>query len=323
VLHSQWGLPVDKGWGHGLLGLVLFAMTLGLIVSSEHLLLFFLPRGLFARRDRINTGLIKPLPDHGPTRFAPLSQSLLASPILIVGYLLLCVVQWLPQLRVPAPSATPVLLETVNADLAPKNIDGWLLREDGFTNEQRRADSQWGARSHTWRYRKGPRELIVSIDYPFRGWHELTICYRADGWRMQQREVIEVPRDGSAAEVVAAGERCVESVLHRPELGNYAYLLFTTFNDRQKSLPVPAERLDAFQKLRERVASFGERLRTMGASGGGMNDQVQSFQLQVLLQSAEQTTERDRREAMELFVAFRERLGRYLSSEAGTAGIAK
>jgi exosortase len=320
VLNSQWGLPVDKGWGHTALSIFLFAVTLGLIVSSEHLLLFLLPRGIFASRDRINTGVAKPLPDYGPTHVAPLSQSVLASPLLIGGYLALFTLQWLPQVNVPRPSATPVRLGTINLALAPSELAGWKLRggEGGFTSEQRRADSQWGAHSQTWRYVKGPRELIVSVDYPFRGWHELTTCYRADGWKLDTRHVIEVPRNEASADVIAAGERCVEAVFQRPEVGNYSYLLFTTFNDQQQ--PLPAEQLNAIQKLVDRVTSFGERLRTLGASGSGRNDQVQSFQLQVLLQGAAPPTEDDRREAMAMFVEFRSRLGRFLSSEAAAGG---
>jgi exosortase len=318
VLNSQWGLPVDKGWGHEALGFVLFAVTLGLIVSSEHLLLFLLPRGFFARRDRINTGVAKPLPDYGSTHFAPLSQSALASPVLIGGYMALFALQWLPQINMPRPTATPVRLETVDMGLAPQNLAGWQLRAEGFTSEQRRADSQWGARSQTWRYFKGPREMIISIDYPFRGWHELTTCYRADGWKMDTRHVIDVPRTPTSADVVKEGERCVEAVFQRPEVGNYSYLLFTTFNDQQQ--PLPAEQLNAVQKLVERITGFGERLRTLGASGSGRNDQVQSFQLQVLMQGAAPPTEEDQREAMAMFVEFRSRLGHYLTSENASGG---
>lgn len=311
VLNSRWGLPVDQGWGHDALTIVLFAMTLGLIVSSEHLFLFLLPRGIFSRSNRIDAGVLKPLPNHGPTRFPALGRTQLASAAFIGAYASLTVLQWLPQINVPKPTATPVLLGQVDASLAPPILNGWQLRPDSFKSEQRRPDSQWGAHSHTWRYVKGPRELVVSLDYPFRGWHELTICYDADGWLVESRNVIDVKRATEAG--VAQEEKCVESVLHRPELSNYAYLLFTSFNDRQQ--PLPAERLNVYQKLVDRLTSFVERVRTMGASGGGVNDQVQSFQLQVLLQGASTPTEEDRRDATAAFVEFRNRLERFLRQE--------
>jgi exosortase len=312
VLHSRWGLPVDKGFGHDVLTYVLFAATLGLIVSSEHLLLFLLPRGMFSRFERIDAGVVKPLPDFGPTRFPPLGDTRLASPVFIGCYLFLGALQWLPQLRVPEPTATEDRLRTVEATVAPAELNGWVLRKDGFTTEQRRADSQWGARSHTWRYFKGPREMVVSVDFPFHGWHELTICYEADGWLRKSRNVLPVPQVGAAVGVVADNEKCVESVLHRPELGSYAYLLFTSFNDRQQ--PLPAEQLNAYQKLVDRIVAFGQRIRTLGASGSGRNDQVESFQLQVFMQGAETPNKDDKEAALAMFVELRGRLGRYLAA---------
>lgn len=325
VLNSRWGLPVDEGWGHDALTIVLFVATLGLIVSSEHLFLFLLPRGIFSRNERIDAGVVRPFPNHGPTHMPPLGQTQLASPMFIGAYLAVGLLQWLPQMYVPSPSATPVLLGKVDASLAPPTIAGWHLRPEvvdaegvkhgPYETEQRRADSQWGAHSHTWHYVKGPRELIISLDYPFRGWHELTICYDADGWQVESRNVIDVKRAAAGGE---QREKCVESVLHRPELSNYAYLLFTNFNDRQQ--PLPAERMNVFQKFKDRLASFLERVQTLGASGSGQNDQVQSFQLQVLLQGATTPTEEDRRDATAAFVEFRSRLEQFLRHDAGQGG---
>lgn len=315
VLNSRWGLPVDQGWGHDALTIVLFAATLGLIVSSEHLFLFLLPRGIFSRNERIDAGVMKPLPNYGPTKIPSLGQTQLASPMFIGAYVVVGVLQWLPQIYVPKPSATPMMLGKVDISLAPESVNGWQLVPDAYKSEQRRPDSQWGAHSHTWHYVKGPRELIVSLDYPFRGWHELTICYDADGWQVESRNVIDVERGAAGQE---QQEKCVESVLHRPELSNYAYLLFTTFNDRQQ--PLPAERMNLYQKLAERLTSFVERVKTMGASGSGQNDQVQSFQLQVLLQGAATPTEEDRRDATAAFVEFRSRLGQFLQQEMHEGG---
>jgi hypothetical protein len=199
--------------------------------------------------------------------------------------------------------------------LRPEVVDAEGVKHGPYETEQRRADSQWGAHSHTWHYVKGPRELIISLDYPFRGWHELTICYDADGWQVESRNVIDVKRAAAGGE---QREKCVESVLHRPELSNYAYLLFTNFNDRQQ--PLPAERMNVFQKFKDRLASFLERVQTLGASGSGQNDQVQSFQLQVLLQGATTPTEEDRRDATAAFVEFRSRLEQFLRHDAGQGG---
>lgn len=311
VLNSRWDLPVADGMGHTILGVVLFCMTLGLIVSSEHLILFFLPRGIFTNKDKIGRVAAKPTVDHGPTRLPSLSQTWLSSSALVVACMGLTMLQWLPQMNVSKPTATPVTLDGLQAGMVPTEIQGWRLRDDGYSFVQRRADSQWGAKSQTWRYVKGPKELVISVDYPFLGWHELTICYRADGWNMESRKVVDVQRDQQSADVIGENEKCVETVLQKPQDGAYGFLMFTSFNDRQEALPV-AQQLSLYQRLLDRVNSFWDRLRTMGAVGSGKDDQVQSFQMQVFLQLPATPTELDREEARAVFSEIRTRLGRHL-----------
>lgn len=334
VLNSKWGLPVESGVGHDILSMTLFSITLALIVSSEHLMLFFFPRGIFSGKEQIDNAVVKPLPDYGPTRLPVLANTWLASSILVVGYVMLILLQWLPQLNVPSPTATPTALEKLPAGLVPQSFAGWTLFPDvpdgtkttlpdgteadaldGFKAEQRRADSQWGAYSRTWQYGKGSKKLVLSIDYPFHGWHELTICYRADGWTLEGRTLVDVPREGQAAQIVAPGEKCVKSVLRRPEVGSYAYLLFTTFNDREQVLKAP-ENLSLYQRLRDRVLSFVDRVKTLGASGSGQDDLVQSFQLQAIMQGSVKPSEADEQEMLALFAEVRTRLGMFLKAQS-------
>jgi hypothetical protein len=231
-------------------------------------------------------------------------------------YLGLVVLQWLPQMREPAASATPVnLANTLVEDFAPKQIAGWNLVSDGYKSEQRRADSQWGARSQSWKYRKGTQELVVSVDYPFRGWHELTICYEADGWLRQGRDVIDLPAVKALKGVVKPDEKCVRALFHRPDVSAYGYLLFESFNDRRQPIPVPRGGRDVVQKLEDRLTAFVERVRTLGASGSGLNDQTQSFQVQVFMQGFTPSTDEERAEAAEVFAEFRGLLARNLPTE--------
>lgn len=329
VFNSRWGVPIDvsDGWPHEALGIVLFMFTLGLIVSSEHLLLFFIPRGVFSGQEKLNNEA-KPIADYGPTHAPDLGRTRLATPLVAVVYSGLIVLQLLPQLNKPEATATAATLNTLQAGIAPKTFGEWTLLpdlpddeatkdRDGFYIEKRREDSQWGAHSQTWRYVKGSKQFVVSVDYFFRGWHELTICYRTAGWDMEHRSVVDVPREGAAAAIVAPNEKCVEAVLHRPEEGNYSLLLFTSFNGQQKALPVH-EKLSMYFRLVDRWKGFVERIKSLGAAGTDQDDQVQSFQLQVFIQSADKPTDSDRKEALAMFSEFRTRLGTYLADQ--TAG---
>ena len=60
--------------------------------------------------------------------------------------------------------------------------------------EQSRAkDNTWGEYSRVWTYRGPGRVDMISLDYEFIDWHELTDCYRGQGWKLMSREVIMPP----------------------------------------------------------------------------------------------------------------------------------
>jgi hypothetical protein len=315
-LNSNFGWKVDEGVPHTILGASLFVVTLGLIISTEHLLLFFLPRGIGkggqapAERDP------DAVPNFGPTVWPAVASTPISSFVLAGVFLGLIVLQWLPQMREPVASATPVNLEsTLVEEFAPKQIAGWTLVNGAYKSEQRRTDSQWGARSQSWKYRKGTQELVVSIDYPFRGWHELTICYEADGWTRDTREVVDLPAVETLEGVIKPEEKLVQAVFRRPDVSAYGFLLFESLNDRRQPIPVPRGGREVVQKLRDRLTAFVERVQTLGASGSGLNDQTQSFQLQVFMQGFSPSTPAERAEAALIFAEFRGLLARSLPTE--------
>jgi exosortase len=315
-LNSNYGWQVDEGWPHTVLGAVLFVVTLGLIISTEHLMLFFIPRGLRPGHDKPSQRDPAAVPDFGPTVWPVISATPVSSILVALLYVGLAVLQWLPHLREPAPSATPVNLEgTLVEGFAPKQIAGWTLVDGSYKNEQRRSDSQWGARSQSWKYRKETQEITVSVDYPFRGWHELTICYEADGWSGGVREIIDLPKLEVLEGVAKPDEKCVMAVFRRPDVSAYGYLLFESLNDRREPIPVPRGGRNVVQKLRDRLTAFVERVRTLGASGNGLNDQTQTFQLQVFMQGFVASDDKDRAEAAEVFGVFRGLLARSLTPQ--------
>jgi exosortase len=314
-LNSNYGWKVDEGLPHTILGATLFAVTLGLIVSTEHLLLFVIPRGLGKKGQKVERDP-NDIPDFGPTVWPSATAMPLSSFTLAGLFLGLVVLQWLPQMREPEASATPVNLDdTLDEKFAPKQIAGWQLVDGGYKSEQRREDSQWGARSQSWKYRKGTQEMVVSVDYPFRGWHELTICYEADGWFRQGRDVVGLAAVPALEGVAKPDEKCVRALFHRPDVSAYGYLLFESLNDRRQPIPVPVGGREVVQKLRDRLTAFVERVKTLGASGSGLNDQTQSFQLQVFMQGYAPSTDEERNEAALIFAEFRGLLARSLPTE--------
>lgn len=316
--NSNYDLPIDEGWMHDALGVALFALTLALVYSSGRILWFFLPFGIFGGRDGIDTDLLAPSAVDKlsiPTRLPPLSSTPLASVWLSLFYLVVVGFLVLPQLRIPEASASPTRLDSLEERNAPPQAGSWLLVPGSFRFEERKVDSQWGARSRSWRYHKGSRELIVSVDYPFMGWHDLGTCYAANGWSLLSREHLPFSEDsgrgGDAAAAIAASQGVVMR-LQKPVENDYGLVLFQLFNGRMQPLPVP--QTNVIKVLAERLRGYRERLATLGASGSDLNSQTQTFQIQLFLQDHAPLTQQDERELRQLFVGFRSQLAATLNA---------
>ena len=66
----------------------------------------------------------------------------------------------------------------------PATIAGWTQVNYG-TEEHART---MGRFRHVWTYQSGRSECLISVDYPFSGWHDLSACYVGAGWRVDRRE---------------------------------------------------------------------------------------------------------------------------------------
>lgn len=313
--NTNYDLPIDTGWMHDALGVALFALTLGLIYSSGRFLWFILPFGIFGRRDGIDTESLGPtavdrLPV--PTRFPHLSSTPWASAWLSLLYLAVVCFLLLPQLRVPAATASPTRLDTLQESTAPQQVGPWTLVPGSYHREDRKLDSQWGARSQSWRYRKGARELIVSVDYPFMGWHDLGTCYAGSGWSLNSREykLLSESEDAVAGSADDFGPGVVLH-LQKPVENDFGLVLFQLFNGRMSTIPLPQSNL--FHSLAERLRAYRRRLSTLGAVGADLNSQTQTFQVQVFLQDQAPFTPQDERELRQLYARFRSQLAATLS----------
>jgi hypothetical protein len=57
----------------------------------------------------------------------------------------------------------------------------------------------FGKHSATWQLADADRPAAVSIDYPWRVWHDLTVCYRAGGWEILDQQPVPLAREPSAS----------------------------------------------------------------------------------------------------------------------------
>lgn len=104
----------------------------------------------------------------------------------------------------------------------PEEIGGWELSTDKpFVTQDRAHGSDLGLHSDTWNY-LSPREysVVVSMDQTFPGWHELTVCYVNQGWKLDSREWNED----------ASGEWPYIEAKFSKNTGEKAFLVFSIFD---------------------------------------------------------------------------------------------
>lgn len=74
----------------------------------------------------------------------------------------------------------PVDLPTLSPDAMPVEVGVW--RQIDHNVVHRSSGSAFGEHSQQWMYTSAIGTAIVSFDYPFDRWHNLTTCYELEGW---------------------------------------------------------------------------------------------------------------------------------------------
>lgn len=78
----------------------------------------------------------------------------------------------------------------------PPQIGDWKLLPESVQSSQRTLS--FGSKSESFNYQNGNRQVLVSIDYPFYGYHDLNICYDMGGWKVS---VLSADTTGSTPEL--------------------------------------------------------------------------------------------------------------------------
>jgi exosortase len=240
VANEKWGLYLFEGWRHEVVGFAAFFLTLLLVWSTDSLFRFFysstFPKPA-APRQAVQ-----------PTRLPALGTTWLAALPALAAFALLGVVQLgfigldAPQQAVSSPEFEKRLL-TLDANALPERWNNWTRRE--FTTATRDLDSEFGAHSRVWYWKASNGDAALSCDFLFPEWHDLTICYLSQGWKVNEQTHLSV--DG----LPVSFER-----LEKPG-SRYGMLFFAEF-DAQGN-PVYPPRAGFFYRLERRLGLFGQR----------------------------------------------------------------
>ncbi len=259
TLDGVGGINLSSGWGHDALGLCLFAGMLGLIWSTDHLLLLLtpliqVPWHVFLEEpaDDVNLSAFPEQPSADaaapePTRLPPLAATALSAWPMLACYGLLAVVgsvalgAQIGGFSVALPADTVQALETLDEGTLPQRFGTW--KRASFDVNEKSIHYPMGRYSRTWRYLNGNQAAQAAIFYPNLGWKEVLGCYADLGWTVENRVIHNaVPASDTGPYVTAR--------LYQPEKESYGYLMFQNRDSSGLPLIPPAEGFREFVRTR-------------------------------------------------------------------------
>jgi exosortase len=322
VAQSAYNLDWSSGWQHELLGFGTFLFALWMLFSTDRLLAFLLsPIPFLPNADDPDSPLpewdvhLNPLsrlwnlqagvrvqqraagPLDGPSGQAPEDRPRAVGRDKLtrwfaVGFAGLGALQlaaWCIPLSnfggVESHSPAHANLHD-QADL-PVTLAGW--KQVDYAKAE--FDREMGRFQHVWTYRSATTECLITVEYPFVDWHDVSSCYVGNGWTIDNRR--SRPIEGASIDPYFEVELCKPA----DERG---LLLFCNVQESTAQVLTGYSKL-SWQQVFRRVRNnlYHEHF---SAAGGDL------FQIQLLSVSPEGWSDAERESLAEVFVAARQRL---------------
>ena len=296
LLDPMTSIDLSTGWGHELLGLITFIITMAMLFSADGLMMFatapiYAPHVLQRveqrnRLVRLWNGFFVPR----TLTLKPIRNRLSADPCFAVLSGLFLMVALSGQLiaiqgrqsngRLAANDALKAAESLTGSDLDLKAVDS-NLRLVAFRGETRGRRAANGGHSRVWNVAAPVGKMTVSLDFPFVKFHDLTVCYKSQGWR-----VVSDQRHAEHPATSLPADAFHEVQMERAP-GEFGYLVYGLFNSESK------DGGDGFSsKLKSRSRPSSEPF----------------LQAQCFVETPDHLTETERRELMTRFIACRDQL---------------
>lgn len=152
----------------------------------------------------------------------------------IIAVIGMGLMQWITRSRdvrlPPGPGRGDIV---VQQDVLDTEIGGWTqVRYTPAKEAEELPDGQFWW-SFTWQYQRGDLVALVSLDQAdWDGWHELTVCYRAIGWELTERDVLALQDSGDTPVIAKAA-------LSKELTREQATLVFSEFDQDAEVLAAP------------------------------------------------------------------------------------
>ncbi|MCA9034519.1 MAG: exosortase U [Planctomycetaceae bacterium] len=314
----------STGWKHEFLGILLFVVSMALVLSTDQLLAFLLPNKMPSLRNlyyRVRWGIVPEAavrPKRSSARSSPVPAWLVNATTGLVAFF---PVVGLGQLFRMPESPPPLIAELYDdfrlkefgRESMPDEIDGFRL--ESYDTVDRVFGDPLGQASQQWKYRSGLVSVMISVDYPYTGVHDLCECYSAMGWHISDRSVVseEVLREQKYAGVdgpVGVGH------LERETFGG-GLLLFNLIDQagHTEALIKALARGDADQRASRRLESFGSE---SSASNAKSEPVPPWIQFQMFARTSGPPDRELQHRLTQFFLTARQRLKTAILSELGS-----
>ena len=248
ALGQEWyGVDLSHGWQHATLGYICLGLAVLLLMSTDRLLrVVFFP----TNPDTLNSKLANPIvrlwnaafelvetrSDVSRAGSAGSSRGgwLLWILPLPIGLMLATSAKAISSYG-RSPIAKTGLGEVLfafdpKAELSPK----FQLVE--YKHVVGSADQPFGEHGDVWIGQVGAMPVTVAMNQPYPVWHDLCVCYEANGWTLNDRELVTLKDDsGKPWDCVTARFMAQD--------GRYAYLWFSAFNSAGEIVDPPSSSL--------------------------------------------------------------------------------
>ncbi len=218
--YHYFDIDLSTGLVHEVLGLSLFLLMFLALVSTDYLfVVMFAPidtavlgEGFQDNRlvsiwnrfaqpttDELESLDTQPSPDvMGASLGMPRAVTAItwALPFVVLGIVQLA---WLPSADTAEAAEALEHALALDEQALPMSIGPWI--RESFEKVERSARNEFGKFSRSYRYRHAEEDGVVatvSLDFPYQGgWHDLCVCYRNSGWKIEDR-VVQSKTDDSA-----------------------------------------------------------------------------------------------------------------------------
>lgn len=330
VAFQQWEIDLTTGWQHDALGMATFAISFGLLLSTDRWLHAFMspvepdednasrfgqlwnrwiagtwlpggPRDEFEEGEEVEEDSPTDSSAHthedsgSPFRLSRLGW-IFAVCVVVLGGTQFTVLASNPELTSNGLNSFLALYEDIQRDTLPDEQASWKWVDYGV--EHRQWESVLGRCSQIWKYTSPYGTAHVALDYPFVGDHDLSVCYSNQGWEVTEETRHNVELDGNSSPFVE-----VHLQKHSGEHGLLFYTLFDTDgqsmnqsnNELWKQILYRFERSPLFNAAESK--GLWKRVH-----------RVESYQFQLFVPTNGPLTEAQREEVRERFVDMRKKI---------------